>query len=961
MTSGINPEDLQSRWSQVLRQSTKSTFTWACPSCNDRRIFHDDGALEAHVQREHPEFFSGALTDEQVAKRKEELRTQAREKRRTGVDATPVKGPQGLLSSFSRPDDPLGHEGALSGGDEDERSIGRRQVKEIGDIKQLSLGRQDDAPAKGRSLDPSDTAQLSPLGPRKRAAGGEPGTTDQVPQSTALVADSRARRSKARSGPIHSGEEVALVSPDPDFRRDPINPNEEPVPRQSTQSGKRLYDHTVDGPLSRPAVEQRLAGPSAPWSRSKKGSSRRKDTKPSARDPRATPPLRQRPSQSSHHSPSPPPSEQNIKWSGKSRRTFAGSSVDIDPALIMQPETRPISQEQLVQEVKGIYAGLVMVEAKCVEVDNKQAAASQAAEPGKQPKLSDEQWQALISLHRTLLHEHHDFFLASQHPSASPALRRLASKYAMPARMWRHGIHAFLELLRHRLPGSLDHMLYFIYLAYSMMALLYETVPAFEDTWIECLGDLGRYRMAIEDDDIRDREIWTGVAQFWYSKAADKNPNVGRLYHHLAILARPNNLKQLYYYTRSLTCVQSFMSARESILTLFDPILSGTAQPHAKSFPIDTDFIKVHGYLFTGVNMESFGSTIGRFLEALDEHIDRVSKRWKERGTFIAVTNIAALFGYGSPYGLSRTPFIPSVPSKTRIEETAKPGMVITQGPTPPDPGALEASEASQLERSQAVSSIASDISKEQAKSDSVDPPVLQHIEHASRILFPSFAIALDRHADENVMPHVHVTLVFLRNLVRDKQAIQLVEKAVPWEEIIAYLNSLPRPEEMNSWEEGLSFPPPEDAEEPRRPLPEDYAMRGQIWSQQYFPTDWFIKALDDDDERSLELPSMVLNRGLINPAQENQWIRYRKETRDFEIAPYVVQLIEDAERSTYELDTRTPPTEEDEDVEMSGVGADVAHPPLKHNRDSLPELQSFSKQDFVPPRDQLSAPTEDL
>lgn len=41
-------------------------------------------------------------------------------------------------------------------------------------------------------------------------------------------------------------------------------------------------------------------------------------------------------------------------------------------------------------------------------------------------------------------------------------------------------------------------MLAFIYLAYSMMALLYETVPAFEDTWMECLGDLRRYRMAIE-------------------------------------------------------------------------------------------------------------------------------------------------------------------------------------------------------------------------------------------------------------------------------------------------------------------------------------------------------------------------------------------------------------------------------------------------------------------------------
>ncbi|KAH8585923.1 hypothetical protein B0O99DRAFT_657066 [Bisporella sp. PMI_857] len=195
----------------------------------------------------------------------------------------------------------------------------------------------------------------------------------------------------------------------------------------------------------------------------------------------------------------------------------------------MQPEIRPISQEQLVAEVRGIYAGLVMVEAKCIEVDNKQATLGHI--DGPQSKLNNEEWQALIALHRTLLHEHHDFLLASQHPSASPALRRLASKYAMPARMWRHGIHSFLELLRHRLPASLDHMLAFIYLAYSM-----------------CLGDLGRYRMAIEDDDIRDREVWTGVARCWYSKASDKAPTTGRLYHHLAILARPNALQQLYYY-----------------------------------------------------------------------------------------------------------------------------------------------------------------------------------------------------------------------------------------------------------------------------------------------------------------------------------------------------------------------------------------------------------------------------
>ena len=98
--------------------------------------------------------------------------------------------------------------------------------------------------------------------------------------------------------------------------------------------------------------------------------------------------------------------------------------------VILQPETRPISQEELVAEVQGIYAGLVMVEAKCIEVEKRKAELEQAE--GERAMLSNEQWQALIALHRTLLHEHHDFFLAAQHPSASPALRSLAQKYAMP-------------------------------------------------------------------------------------------------------------------------------------------------------------------------------------------------------------------------------------------------------------------------------------------------------------------------------------------------------------------------------------------------------------------------------------------------------------------------------------------------------------------------------------------------
>lgn len=117
-------------------------------------------------------------------------------------------------------------------------------------------------------------------------------------------------------------------------------------------------------------------------------------------------------------------------------------------------------------------------------------------------------------------------------------------------------------------------MLAFIYLAYTMMALLYETVPAFGDTWIKCLGDLGRYRMAIEEDDIRDRELWTGVARNWYSKASNKAPTTVRFYHHLAILARPNAPQKLFYYAKSLCAVAPFTSAQESTPAHLGPMLN---------------------------------------------------------------------------------------------------------------------------------------------------------------------------------------------------------------------------------------------------------------------------------------------------------------------------------------------------------------------------------------------------
>ncbi|KAI0487570.1 hypothetical protein F4859DRAFT_501915 [Xylaria cf. heliscus] len=481
--------------------------------------------------------------------------------------------------------------------------------------------------------------------------------------------------------------------------------------------------------------------------------------------------------------------------------------------LIKQPETRPISQEQLVAEVKGIYAGLMMVESKCIEVDNAQSSQNDT-------KLNNEQWQALIALHRTLLHEHHDFFLASQHPSASQALKRLASKYAMPARMWRHGIHSFLELLRHRLPGSLEHMLTFIYLAYSMMALLYETVPAFEDTWIECLGDLGRYRMAIEDEDIRDREVWTSVSRHWYSRASDKAPTTGRLYHHLAILARPNALQQLFFYSKSLCVPIPFASAKESIMTLFDPILAGHL--HGRMNPTDIAFVRTHGMLFSNKLPDDFEPVVKEFLGSLDNHISRITKRWMEAGYYIAISNCCALLSYGREDNV----IMKSIHSQNDEKQDQSMGVGI----------------------------------------DTLRPS--KDFEHAVHLAIGTHEVVFRRQDDMNVLPYVHVVMVFMFFLTRLPNALHHLEHRFPWKLLSLLLNRLL---DACDYDRIRSDDFPRESNDPPRPVPEDFALKGLLFVDQYYPLDWFSNEKIDDSEKYFEMASMTAVR-----KERILWLGYR-------------------------------------------------------------------------------------
>ncbi|KAK4097980.1 hypothetical protein N658DRAFT_526607 [Parathielavia hyrcaniae] len=134
------------------------------------------------------------------------------------------------------------------------------------------------------------------------------------------------------------------------------------------------------------------------------------------------------------------------------------------PMIVKRPESHSIPPEQLDDKLRN----LLMVEKQCVELD------SIRISPGDfVNELTSDEWQVWIAFHQNLLQKYYDLFLASQHSSASPALRGLAAKYA-PARMWRHGIHRFLDTLKHYLPQSLDHMLAFIGIAYPILVRLHQ-------------------------------------------------------------------------------------------------------------------------------------------------------------------------------------------------------------------------------------------------------------------------------------------------------------------------------------------------------------------------------------------------------------------------------------------------------------------------------------------------------
>jgi hypothetical protein len=343
------------------------------------------------------------------------------------------------------------------------------------------------------------------------------------------------------------------------------------------------------------------------------------------------------------------------------------------------------------------------------------------------------------------------------------------------------------------------------------------------------------------------------VARHWYSKASDKAPTTGRLYHHLAILARPNALQQLFYYAKSLCVVVPFVSARESILTLFEPVLAAdNGQGQYRLPPLDTAFVKAHGLLFTGRSPEKFEPAVQDFLALLDNQIGRVTRKFMEQGYYIAVSNIVAMLGFASKENVLM-----------RAIESYKEGSDNEMAGSPVYHSA----------------------------------PLMKSFENAERLTNATLDIVFQRIGDPNVLPFLHVSLVFMYYMSRHPRAMRLLEKNFPWQSLTLMLNTLLAPYGTPERIEASTFPLP--IKDDVRPFTEDFALRGILWADGYYPDTWFSNDKIDDEEKYLEVASMTDDRKerilwlACRLASAGSWIYYDKANRRFSTSPIEVLTLE--------------------------------------------------------------------
>ncbi|GAA5987663.1 hypothetical protein JCM10908_007156 [Rhodotorula pacifica] len=615
----------------------------------------------------------------------------------------------------------------------------------------------------------------------------------------------------------------------------------------------------------------------------------------------------------------------------------------------------------ILAELKKAYRGILELEKKLQDENRKAAkdverAAENAAAgvgagglegpgnggvqiQGQGKNYDDEYWVKLAKAHKQLAEAHYSFLQMSLDPHIPAGLHSLPQRYNIPTRLWQVAFHQLLERMRHAVvsappPSSstsaaepetnvLDHLIEFIQFAYTHYSQLFEdpAVAVFRAAWIEQLGDLARYRMAVaglasrvhatqagapssasvpnendplddleldadqggkrpskqaarpadaasigqaalNDWDLEEQETWREMAREWYALGLAESPGTGRLQHHLALLSKGDELRALYHYSKSLTTAHPYLSARESILPLFEE------EHQARRTQSDVSqhelFVHLHGMLFTKISLDDFDECLERFLERLrqegwalkkarDEHaeLDQTSSAFGDREwCMLGIINIAALLQYGAEDGVLRKLMTPDGGDKAEATSGAPTGSSKRhasrrhESPRGQADKSRSMPQALMLKRADGESPAitdnleddgselgfeADDVVKQLQPASATEPeddPLPFKL--AQRLAFSILSTVLEMPffrigSTEVPNPYVTILCTFLAHLSHQPAAMRHLERSVPWDALAAVFNRVSAPVEIR-----LETP---NKLVGGKPLPEDHCLRGMEWA----------------------------------------------------------------------------------------------------------------------------------
>lgn len=206
----------------------------------------------------------------------------------------------------------------------------------------------------------------------------------------------------------------------------------------------------------------------------------------------------------------------------------------------------------------------------------------------------------------------HNLLQLTSTPNVPVGLRNIPVKYNIIMRLWTYAFNKPLESLRRASFQSAvarEHLQDFMYYAYTFYSMLLEErdLDGYKAGWLEALGDLARYRMAIAAmtnsanavasgefvpvsqealpaDDMEEsvariddspgpsvgvaaaralevepeKERWRCIAREWYAAGLADTPGAGKLHHHLGLLSRDaeaEELRAVYHFVKRCVSV----------------------------------------------------------------------------------------------------------------------------------------------------------------------------------------------------------------------------------------------------------------------------------------------------------------------------------------------------------------------------------------------------------------------